>query len=69
MYIVSKIYTYIHVPAVFQDLENVISECISVLIQQAMGVIEHLSCVVPDAKLGIVHFRFHIVGIILGIQQ
>ena len=47
-------------PAVFEDLKNVISEGIPVLVQETIGVIEDLTSIVPDAKLSVVHFRLDI---------
>ena len=56
-------------PAIFQDLEDIVSECIPVLLEESINVVVHLSSVVSDAKLRIVYFRFHIVRIILHRRQ
>ena len=52
-------------PAVLEDLQDVISKGVSVLVQQPIGVVEHLASIVPDAKLGVVHFRFDVEGVSL----
>ena len=56
-------------PAIFQDLEDIVPECIPVLLEESINVVVHLSSVVSDAKLRIVYFRFHIVRIILCRRQ
>ena len=53
-------YQLIQSPAVFEDLQDIITEAVSVLIQQSVGVVEDLSSVVSDTKLGIAHFWFDV---------
>ena len=67
IYCTDTLFTY--VPAVFQDFEYVVSEGISVLIQQTICIIEHLSSIVSDAKLSIAHLWLHIVWIVLQGQR
>ena len=52
-------------PAVFENLQDIITEAVSVLFQQSIGVIEHLSSIVSDAELGIVDFWFDVEGVSL----
>ena len=54
-----------HLPAVFQNFEDVVSESVPIFLQKSISVVKDLSSVVPDAKLGVVYFRFHVVGIVL----
>ena len=52
-------------PAVLEDLQDVVSKGVSVLVQQSVGVVEHLASVMPDAKLGVVHFWLDVEGVSL----
>ena len=54
-----------HSPAVLQNLEDIVSESVPVFLEKAISVIEDLPSIVPDTKLCIVYFRFHIVRIVL----
>lgn len=54
-----------NLPAILQNFEDVVSESVPIFLQKSISVVEDLTRVVPDAKLGIVYFRFHVVRIVL----
>ena len=47
-------------PAFLEDLEHVVSEGVSVLLQKASHLVEDLPSVVPDAKLLVVDLRLDV---------
>ena len=55
-----------NVPAFLEHFQHVISECVSVLLKEPIDIIEHLSSIVMDTKLGIVHLRLDVIGVVLG---
>lgn len=61
---------YPTLPAVLEYFQYVIPEGVPVFVQQSIGVVEHLASIVPDTKLGIVHFRFDIESVsLVGVVQ
>ena len=54
-----------NVPAFLEHFQHVISECVSVLLKEPIDIIEHLSSIVVDTKLGIVHLRLDVIGVVL----
>ena len=54
-----------NVLAFLEHFEHVISECVSVLLKEPIDIIEHLPSIVVDTKLGIVHFRLDVIGVVL----
>ena len=52
-----------HSPAVLEDFQDIVPKGVPVLVQESIGVVEHLPSIVPDTKLGIVHLWFDVEGI------
>lgn len=55
----------VHLPTLFEHFQHVITKCVSVLLQQANDIVEHLPSIMTDTKLGMVHFRLDVEPILL----
>lgn len=52
-------------PALFQHFKHVVPECIPVLLQQSDDIVEHVTSIVTNAKLGMVDFGLKVKWITL----